>query len=182
MRKWLFAAIALAVLPWVAGCDKSAPAGPANPAVAPDADAADALAVEPVDLAAEPGPGPPPHPKPPLPPPKVYPHPKPLGPKPPGHFQPYAGHPYHGGQHGPWANYWLGHHHHGHHYLYGVYVNTWRGYTYRVWNGRWLYWSPADYCWYRYDEELATFIPVNPDGTDAIDTAPPPPPPPPPDK
>ena len=31
----------------------------------------------------------------------------------------------------------------------------------------------ADYCWYRYDEVLGVFIPVNSDGTDAIDTAPP---------
>jgi len=134
--------------------------------------------MEPVDPAAEPGLGPPPHPK-----PKPPPHPKPIGPAPKGYFLPYAGHPYHGGMYGAWAKHWLGHHHHGHYYLYGVYLNTWRGYTYRVWNERWLYWSPEDYCWYRYDEVLGVFIPLNPDGTDAVDTAPPPPPlPPPPDK
>jgi hypothetical protein len=111
------------------------------------------------------------------------PHPsKTFGPQPKGYFKPHPGHPYHGGKYGPWAKHWLGHHHHGTYYLYGVYRPGWHGYSYRVWNGRWLYWSPEDYCWYRYDTVLSVFIPLNPDGTDAIDTAPPPPPPPPPDQ
>ncbi len=111
----------------------------------------------------------------------VYPRPRvAIGPRPRGHFYPYAGHPYPGGRYGPWARYWLGHFYHGRYYLYGVYLPTWPGYTDRVWNGDWLYWSPVDYCWYRFDVRLNVFIPLNPDGTDAIDTAPLPPPPSPP--
>jgi hypothetical protein len=188
MRKWLLAAVALAILPMV-GCDKPTPIeAAANIAADPAADPADGLVVEPVDPTADPGLGPPPHPKPkPGPPhkagphPKPKPHPKPIGHKPKGYFHPYKGHPFHGGMHGPWAKHWLGHHHHGHHYLYGVYSKAWRGYTHRVWNERWLYWSPDDYCWYRYDEEETVFIPLDDDGTDAFDSEPPPPPPPPPD-
>jgi len=158
MKKLLFTAFALAVLPWVLAWNKPVAAQLdefAVTSVAPDTDA-----------------GPPPKHKPP--------HPHPIGNKPKGYFKPYAGHPYHGGKYGVWAKHWLGHHHHGHHYLYGVYMGSWQGYTIRVWNERWLYWSPEDYCWYRYDEVLGVYIPLNPDGTDAIDTAAPPPPPPPP--
>jgi hypothetical protein len=181
MKKLLLAAIALAVLSWVLCGGKSFSGEPAatKPAAKPAADPAKGLAVEPVKSPADLGPLP--HPKPMLPPPKIKPpHPKPIGPKPKGYFKPYAGHPYHGGIHGKWAKAWVGHHHHGKHYLYGLYLPSWRGYTYRVWNERWLYWSPEDYCWYRYDPVLGVFIPLNPNGTDAIDTAPPPPPPPPP--
>jgi hypothetical protein len=177
MKKLLFAAISLAALPWVMGCGQPAAQHGADPLVDVRSDE---FAVEPIDAAVDLGP--PPHPKPkpaPHPTPKPPPHPKPIGPVPKGHFQPYAGHPYSGGMHGAWAKHWLGHHYHGKYYFYGVYMNTWRGYTFRVWNERWLYWSPEDYCWYRYDEVLQVFIPLNPDGTDAIDTAPPPPPPPP---
>ncbi len=177
MKQLLLAAFALAVLPWVLGCDNPA----AKPSYAtPSAEPSDAFVVEAVEPSVDPKPPPPPHPKP-KPPVQL----KPVTPKPKGYFVPSAGHPYHGGIKGPWAKHWIGHHHHGRHYLYGLYLPTWQGYTYRVWNGRWLYWSPLDYCWYRYDPVLGAFIPLNPDGTDALDTAPPPPvppPPPPPDR
>jgi hypothetical protein len=167
MKKLRLAAISLTALPWVTGCAQPV----AQPASDPPADVrTNVFAAEAVDPAVDLGP--PPHPT-----PKPLPHPKPIGPKPKGHFQPHAGHPYPGGLHGAWSKHWLGHHHHGQSYLYGVYLPTWRGYTYRVWNARWLYWSPDDYCWYRFDEALGVFIPLNLDGTDAIDTAPPPPPP-----
>lgn len=174
MKKLLLAAAA--VLPCLLGCNKPAAQPGAQAAAAqPAADPSNLFVVETVDPAADMPP--PPHPKP-------QPKFKPIGPKPKGFFAPTPGHPYPGGMHGPWAKHWLGHHHHGQHYLYGLYQPTWRGYTYRVWNGRWLYWSPEDYCWYRFDESLGAYIPLNPDGTDAIDmaaSAPPPPPPPPPE-
>jgi hypothetical protein len=165
MKKLLVAPIALAMLTGMLGCEK-----PAAKAVANAMD--DGLLVEAVDPATDVGPPPHAKPNPPV-------HLNPMGSKPKGYFQPHAGKPYSGGKHGPHAKYWAGHHHHGKYYLYGVYLSNWVGYTYRVWNGRWLYWSPEDYCWYRYDEMLNVFIPLNPNGTDAIDTAPPPPPPPP---
>ena len=172
MKKFILVAISLAVLPWVLGCVKPAPAEPPEPS--------DGLALESVEPAADSDLGAPPHPRPrpsPHPQPKPPPHPRTIGPRPTGYFQPHAGNPYFGGMHGPWAKHWLGHHYHGRHYLYGVYLPTWRGYTYRVWNERWLYWSPQDYCWYVYDEALGVFVPLNPDGTVAIDMTPSLPPP-----
>jgi len=171
MRNLLSAAIALAILPWILGCDKPLAKPLADPPVASAGTVSAAVfTAEWVDPSADLGA--PPHPK-----PQPQPHPKPYGPQPKGYFHPHPGHPYPGGMHGPWAKHWLGHHYHEHYYLYGVYLPTWQGYTFRVWNGRWLYWSPADYCWYRYDDALGVFIPLNSDGTDAFDTTPPPPPP-----
>jgi len=39
---------------------------------------------------------------------------------------------------------------------------TWKGWQKRQFSkrlGYWLYWSVDDGCWYRYDEETATFVP-----------------------
>ena len=57
----------------------------------------------------------------------------------------------------------LGYTHRGHTYNYHHYNSSWRGWNHRTWHNRrnyWIYYSPSDNCWYRYDETDEVYLPI----------------------